>query len=679
LNKPSSKHNQRIDVNARKKRKKRKKHKKNRSKGTPEKYLPRDFFCLNKHDQAMFFYKRKTPLALETQIKYKNINNFSKRILTCKEIDILALGGKFAPSARIDVHQMINEFSSFTRLLKLDTFFTMNPRIINKSYNPRFKVTSKWEPNTLPQNVTKYLISRQKEFEYLINTHIFKKINKNLTFNQQKTLKNLMNDDTIKICNSDKNMGLAIVDSNWYEQEVYTHLNNSDCYIKRIPNVIKIRNSIIELIESYKNQATQQEYKFLLKNCKTFISPQFYLLLKIHKSPMSSRPIVPSHRWITAGASIWLDHYLNDIMIYCTNVIKDSKDLINIIENTSIKQNAYLITGDITSLYTNIDTNKGIRITSTFIRKYIKDTQTQNLMIKMLEFVLYNNYFIYNMEWYHQISGTAMGTQMAPKYANIYLQFHENILFNKREKEQQKLPKLYKRYLDDILIIWEDDLESLQDFLNSLNLMNAKIKISWNIDTYSTEFLDLNIYKGNRMKTKSILDLRVHQKQLNPYMYIPFKSAHSLNAKKAFIKTEIIRYIRASSDIRNFNDIISLFYTRLRDRGYPPRLLTTIFNEYKVLYCKRNDYLQQTKGSHTSKDSQPPWIYKTRLTPIHKVINLRGFLTLTLSNYADMLRVITKQTIGHTHAVYNRRLIMSHLRTPNLYVLLNRKLPKSSS
>ncbi|KAJ8032678.1 hypothetical protein HOLleu_26268 [Holothuria leucospilota] len=46
----------------------------------------------------------------------------------------------------------------------------------------------------------------------------------------------------------------------------------------------------------------------------------------------------------------------------------------------------------------------------------------------MTRFVLNNNVFEFNEEFYLQTSGTAIGTKMAPSYANIFMSIFEDHL-----------------------------------------------------------------------------------------------------------------------------------------------------------------------------------------------------------------------------------------------------------
>ena len=77
---------------------------------------------------------------------------------------------------------------------------------------------------------------------------------------------------------------------------------------------------------------------------------------------------------------------------------------------------------DVTSLYTNIPLDEGIKCIKDLI-----DSKRQNSLpsngnvVRMLELVLKCNNFMFNNDHYLQINGTAMGTQVAPTYANLFM------------------------------------------------------------------------------------------------------------------------------------------------------------------------------------------------------------------------------------------------------------------
>ena len=47
-------------------------------------------------------------------------------------------------------------------------------------------------------------------------------------------------------------------------------------------------------------------------------------------------------------------------------------------------------------------------------------------ILDLLNLILHNMYFEFNDEFFLQIGGTAMGTELAPNYANLFMDMFEN-------------------------------------------------------------------------------------------------------------------------------------------------------------------------------------------------------------------------------------------------------------
>ena len=67
-----------------------------------------------------------------------------------------------------------------------------------------------------------------------------------------------------------------------------------------------------------------------------------------------------------------------------------------------------------------------------------------------MNLILKNNVFEFNEQFYLQIQGTAMGTKMAPAYANLFMGKLEEYLINLAPNHIHT----WKRFIDDIFIIW---------------------------------------------------------------------------------------------------------------------------------------------------------------------------------------------------------------------------------
>jgi len=87
-------------------------------------------------------------------------------------------------------------------------------------------------------------------------------------------------------------------------------------------------------------------------------------------------------------------------------------------------------------------------------------TPNKTILKTLFLFVLENNYFEFKNILYKQLFGTAMGTKMAPPYANLFLGYLEEtrILIS----TFKMYIKLYLRFLDDIFFIWNGTTKQLK-------------------------------------------------------------------------------------------------------------------------------------------------------------------------------------------------------------------------
>ena len=129
------------------------------------------------------------------------------------------------------------------------------------------------------------------------------------------------------------------------------------------------------------------------------------------------------------------------------------------------------------------------------------DTLPHNsYIIELLELVLTNNNFEFNGEFYHQLSDTAMGTKLAHSYANLFMtKFEDKYVYT-----YPLQPQLWKRFIDDIFLIWPHGRNSLIKFIVHLNTVHPTIKFTSDISDTGISFLDLTIYKTIKITHKVI-------------------------------------------------------------------------------------------------------------------------------------------------------------------------------
>ena len=429
-------------------------------------------------------------------------------------------------------------------------------------------------------------------------------------------IQSILHDKSITIKPADKNLGLVFVDTSWYNDEIKRMLSDSITYtrcqtlINKFGKVIPFSFDVLKsnLLHQLKkltdrHESTlkiwQQEHADqMIKHLHHSITkenaqlPRIYLLIKVHKSSgLCGRPIVPCTKWITTPASRVADHLLQHIFNEANIkwIVHDTKSLINDIEQHPIIQHdGIFLTADIASLYTNIDTELGLSLVEKFLIEQDTPDDHIKLIMDFLSFVMNNAYFTFGNDTYHQIDGTAMGTIVAPIYANIVVYMLERDIVQLFYNNQSLYE--YKRYLDDLFIFLSPDV--VNEFMQAMNSLHSKLRFEFVQHPSEASFLDLLIHKGHRFTTHRIFDTRVHQKKMNLYLYIPYHSHHTSSSKRSFIQTELIRYIRNSSDQQDYIQLMHVFFQRLRDRGYPSWFLEPIF--HSIHYCDRIHFLSDS-------------------------------------------------------------------------------------
>ena len=117
---------------------------------------------------------------------------------------------------------------------------------------------------------------------------------------------------------------------------------------------------------------------------------------------------------------------------------------------------------------------------------------------------------------------------MAPSYANLFMDRFERSFL----AQEPILPLVWKRYIDDILCIWTGTRSELDSFLDRLNKAHRTLRFTWSISDKHIEFLDLNLFKGERFNTTNHLDMTTHFKTTNSISHPPTPGVSSKDLSK---------------------------------------------------------------------------------------------------------------------------------------------------
>ena len=471
------------------------------------------------------------------------INNISLVSIPENILKLLSLGGNYC-FKKPNLEQSLNNINVIEH--KIRQFLNKNELFLNK--NIEF----------LNKNIE------------LVKTKIIN-INNSLTkFNNPfNVVKKYLIDNDLIIKNADKNMGLTVMPKTWYNNQVLNHINDKNYYVESDINYRYIWMEFYAITNKLK--------KLPFKN-KEFVKdmfkiPKFYIIPKLHKNPVKTRPIVPNLNWVTTEVSIWLHKKLWPYVQDCPWIAENSLGVVHKIDSLCLTKRPFVYSIDVESMYTNIDITEGLQVIKSFLTDKGVNVYSITLIVRLLSWVLRNNYFEYGNKTYKQVKGTAMGSNVAPAFANLFMLYYEINMFKVMER-----PLIYLRYLDDCLVVTDSE-EKFFKMLEYMQKMSPSLKFTYVVCENSLNFLDLNITLKHGMQ----LSYSLYQKPGNRHLYLHPDSMVKPSIKFGWITGENIRLLRVSDSKKSFKKSMKLFIDQLLDTGYSQETIQK-YVKYKYIH-----------------------------------------------------------------------------------------------
>lgn len=169
-----------------------------------------------------------------------------------------------------------------------------------------------------------------------------------------------------------------------------------------------------------------------------------------------------------------------------SSYVTDTTEFINQTEQNIHPTHSKLASIDVSSLYTNIPHHEGIQSALHFLKnspntyKYLEQPNPEiigELMSLVLQNIVFDKYHL-------QIQGTAMRTKMAPAYTNLFMGRLETQLINHATEHIHT----WKKFIDDIFIIWTETAEEFEQFMTNINQIHPTIKFTHKISEKELTF-----------------------------------------------------------------------------------------------------------------------------------------------------------------------------------------------
>ena len=411
----------------------------------------------------------------------------------------------------------------------------------------------------------------------------------NLSRDELASIRSLKENRDIVIKPADKGGATVIMDREAYLKEAYRQLNNDKYYV-RLNKPIYHRNasSISNVLNNMNCEGfiTDEQLEYL-SGPNDYRPRNIYFLPKIHKEKgkwpwpdmPEARPICSDFHSETHRISSYIDSFLNPLACEHASYIKNSFEFVNKIRGIKFDKNWLLVTGDVSSLYTNMHHGRTINCVKETFERHPVSGRPSDYILELLDLILKNNDFVFNNETFLQVLGTAMGKVFSPSLANIYLlEFDEKAMNGFPIK-----PLLFFRYLDDIFMIWPGDVIQLKEFELFLNGLIPDIKITLEYSNTQISFLDVLIYTDNDQ-----LHTRTFFKQTDTHQLLHTQSFHPKHTTRGIIKSQLIRFKRLSSTTQDYIKSCRVLFSFIRFRGYNLSGLREM--QYNILFNYHDKY-----------------------------------------------------------------------------------------
>ena len=157
-------------------------------------------------------------------------HNLSHVNLTDTQSRFLGLGLKFRPTLRPPTAGVFDcRVQGFSRSVRLHYKYANQPN--DPAFNPKLYVKSGWNPPREDPNL--------KERLYSICQDLLENFNKNkprwkdnLSSEERSGQREIKENPTVRVLATDKNLGPALISTEWVEKETLKHLNDTKSYSK---------------------------------------------------------------------------------------------------------------------------------------------------------------------------------------------------------------------------------------------------------------------------------------------------------------------------------------------------------------------------------------------------------------------------------------------------------------
>lgn len=570
----------------------------------------RSFFNAQRRSQTIFknIIRKNTNRKFEQILKQEDLDlhvdkqwfkNLSSTPIPADVQQILALGPKFA------VNHTKSDYPTYETIAEIE----------NVIYNLDENIS----PEQIVELRTKMVSMLSSHLNKIETTVTPQQVYTQKLFSKTKTF--LSNNKNIIIIEADKGNTTIAIDKQEYISKIQTILKDTNKYriLAKDPTP-RLQTKNNEIVKTIHQNSTIDDITKKKLTTYTSTAPRCYAVMKLHKPEKPLRIIISN----TGNPTYNLGKFINQI---CKSIepeinynIKNSYDLIEKLNQTTITNEEVIVSFDVVSMYERIPpvlVYQSIEKRWHLINK--KTTIDKTAFINLIKFCIEeNSYFQFNNKFYSQRTGLAIGGCASTILADFVL----TDILAEAMSELGYDPVLIVKYVDDILMIIPK--EEFQNTFTIFNSINKAIQFTYEIEeNHRIPYLDIMIIRNN-----NTLSTEFYQKPTNQGRILNYRSNHPTHQKENTAYGLIHRILTLTSK-QYWKTNIERAKSLLLKNNYPPKLISTQIKKYmrsrnkpktsderptsKYIGCNYNNFFSEKMQKLVSKyDNKMKLAYKSK-------------------------------------------------------------------
>ncbi|CAF1265289.1 unnamed protein product [Adineta steineri] len=437
--------------------------------------------------------------------------------------------------------------------------------------------------------------SGNQQSKHTLDSRLYQQILKS----QDCQLVDVYNSNALYICES-KDMKTKIM-AHMKRTNAYSFIEklcqtNSTCVRQHLDTIVeRVTTLLNDLVTSH--SINDSQFRQMNVDRSTVRMDYLFFLPDLRQKHVSFQPIMVCHLGPTIEIARYIYRLLQPIydqVALSTTFFKET-DAVHAVEQYANKD-LLLPTTLFASLHINdlcsiLSHEEILQSLEHFLNKYYKfdqsiQTITIDTILKLINLILQNQFFVFENNVYRQIKGGATESPLTILLMNIYLFYWQDelvqIMINKNE--------IFGRCFDKIFLTWNGTKNELRSLLDETNINKNKQTSSSSIQITTSigkkiNYIDAQIGHING----SLLTKINHDTDTEPRS-LPYVSNHPRLSYSTLIRASLIRAVLCCSNSVDFHterfDIQETFHSNGYTYEYINNHVEQFFREFKSLKLK---------------------------------------------------------------------------------------------